>query len=145
MDFRSAFMHLREAFEKLNKEKLPVTAAEALLAWLQVYPLERSSNAASTADFTHSLWLIWPDIRILAEEQPIALSSTPPEEEDNRSFLAHLFGLNHPHLNIAFVYDCDPEEEPLGHGARAGAARAGGLHGQPDHREVLPVRGQGSL
>ena len=111
MDFRSAFMHLREAFEKLNKEKLPVTAAEALLAWLQVYPL-KDFNTASTADFTHSLALIWPDIRILAEEQPIALSSTPPEEEDNRSFLAHLFGLNHPHLNIAFVYDCDPEKSP---------------------------------
>lgn len=109
IDFRSAFMHFREAYERLNKEKLPVTPAEALLAWLQVYPL-RDFSVASTADFARTLTLIWADIRILGEKQPIALSSTPPEEEENRSFLSHLFGLNRPHLNIAFVYDCDPEK-----------------------------------
>lgn len=109
IDFRSAFMHFREAYDKLNRENLPVPPAEALLAWLRVYPLE-DFNQASTADFARSLAMIWPDIRILAEEQPITLSSTAPEEEDNRSILQHLFGLNRPRLNVAFVYDCDPEK-----------------------------------
>ena len=39
--FISGFTFFTEAFKKLGGESLPVTAADALLVWLRVYPFEQ--------------------------------------------------------------------------------------------------------
>lgn len=105
--FSAGFTHFTLAFDKLNSaEKVDVTAAEALLVWLQVYPFAEIKEHTQP-ELIKMLSAIWPDIKALTDAQPIEVS-TEPDERD-KSLIAKLISVARPeHLNIAFIYAFDP-------------------------------------
>lgn len=103
-DFLYYFRRFKEIFEKQNTEKLPITAADAFLVWLEVNPY---ANMAKT-DLAKTLAAAWSDIRLFANGSPIALS-TEPAAEDRQGVIPRVFGIGKvSHLNVAFVHAFDP-------------------------------------
>ena len=106
----AAFALFQKAFDKRKGSKLPVTAADALLAWLKVYPFA-DLKKLTDAELLKTLDAIWSDIELLAEPEPISVSTEAQElaAEDG------LFGrlrktMFPPRLNVAFISNLDPEE-----------------------------------
>ena len=108
--FSAGFSHFRAAFEKLNPDPGPITPAEALLVWLQVFPFSKIKEQTQP-ELTKSLAGIWPDVQAQADSEPIALSTAPEDKE--KSVLSKLreFALGE-HIDIAFIYSYSPETSP---------------------------------
>ena len=103
-EFLYGFRRFKVAFEKLNTEKLNITAGDALLIWLQMNPAEDLGKT----DLVKSLSAAWPDVRIFANGSAISVSTEPVEE---KAGITRLFGLGRPnHLQIAFVHAMNPEQ-----------------------------------
>lgn len=102
--FLSGFSYFREAFQKLGGGSLPVTVADALLVWLRVYPFE-DLKRTSAAELVKSLSAVWADVKVLAQSEPIAVSTDDPQEME-KGLLSRLFQAVFPsHLNVAFLYE----------------------------------------
>ena len=71
--FQSSFFFFREAFRKLGGAELGITPADALLVWLEFYPLG-TIKELSTAEIHKTLAAIWPDVRARAEAEPIEVN-----------------------------------------------------------------------
>ena len=107
--FLSGFTYFREAFRKLGGDELPVTAADALLVWLGVYPFDDLKNTPS-ADLLKSLTAVWPDVRVLGNSEPISVSTAPTESEEDKGILSRLVSaVFHTHLTVAFINELDSE------------------------------------
>lgn len=107
LGFSAGFTHFALAFDRLkDAENVDVTAAEALLVWLQVYSFAEIKEHTQQ-ELAKLLGAIWPDIKALSAPQPIEVS-TEPDERD-KSLIAKLISVARPeHLNIAFIYAFDP-------------------------------------
>lgn len=104
--FLSGFTYFLDAFRKLGGDSLPVTAADALLVWLGVYPFSELRTATSS-ELVRSLGAVWPDVKILGQSDPIAVSTAPQEPE--KGLLSRLVSAVLPsHLNVAFINERDP-------------------------------------
>ncbi len=104
-EFLFGFRRFKEAFEKLNTEKLNISAGDALLVWLQINPVEDLQKT----DLSKSLAAAWPDVRIFANGSAIAVSTEPPAEE--KGGLTRILGFGRPsHLQIAFIHALDPAQ-----------------------------------
>ncbi len=103
-EFLYGFRRFKAAFEKLNTEKLNITAGDALLIWLQMNPAEDLEKT----DLIKSLTAAWPDVRIFANGSAISVSTEPVEE---KAGLTRFFGIGRPnHLQIAFIHAMNPEQ-----------------------------------
>ena len=78
--FLSSFARFREAFRKQGGDSLNVTPAGALLVWLGVNPFQALKDMTA-AELSKSITAVWPDIKLLAEGGPIAISTVPPTGE----------------------------------------------------------------
>ncbi|MBQ6479926.1 MAG: BMP family ABC transporter substrate-binding protein [Anaerolineaceae bacterium] len=103
--FNSRMLSFSNAYDQLNNEKLPLTAGDALLVYLKVHPYSELQEQ-SDDEIKRSLDKIWPDIRLLAKGEPISVSTEP--EEKGKSLLNIILGT--PRLDIAFIYDFDPQK-----------------------------------
>lgn len=101
--FSSDYRKFSNAFDLLNTEKLPLTAGDALLAYLQVHPYAEMSKMTSD-EILKTLGAVWPDIRLLAKGGPISVSAEPIEKE--KGLLGRILGGGK--LHAAFIYDFDP-------------------------------------
>lgn len=103
--FVGEFRRFTAVFSQLNAgEKLPLTPGDALLSYMQVHPF--SELRAMTGDeLRTSLSALWPDVRLLAQGEPISVSTEPEEKE--KGLLGRLLGT--PKLHAAFIYDFDPK------------------------------------
>lgn len=108
--FLSSYTYFREAFHKLGGEQLPISGADALLVWLRVYPFS-DLKEKSASELQKSLAAIWPDVKILGEDKPIAVSTESPETDPGiiRSIVNAMFPGK---LQIAFLNESSPEESP---------------------------------
>ncbi len=103
-EFLYGFRRFKAAFEKLNTEKLNITAGDALLIWLQMNPAEDLEKT----DLIKSLTAAWPDVRIFANGSAISVSTEPVEE---KAGLTRFFGIGRPnHLQISFIHAMNPEQ-----------------------------------
>ena len=73
-EFLFGFTRFKAAFAKLNTERLSVTAGDALLVWLRVNPA--SALYRTDTDYFKTLTAVWPDVRLLANGSPIAVSTS---------------------------------------------------------------------
>jgi len=104
-EFLYGFRRFKVAFEKVNTEKLNVTAGDALLVWLQM----NAPADLQKTDLQKSLSLAWPDVRIFANGSAIALSTEPKAEE--KGTLTRILGIGRPnHLHVAFIHAIDPAQ-----------------------------------
>ena len=105
--FRTNFTRISDAYSQLNSEKLSLTAGDVFLAYLNVHPFEELKN--QTEDEIQSCMKeLWPDIRLLAQGQPISVSTEP--EEKGKPILRFILGS--PDLHAAFIYNYDPQTSP---------------------------------
>ena len=104
--FSSDFRKFSMVFDELNTEKLPITAGDALLVYLEVHAFQEIKKL-TTDELRASLSSIWADIRLSAQGDPISVA-TEPEAEKEKSLLSRILGS--PRLNVAFIYDFDPEK-----------------------------------
>ena len=105
--FLAGFSRFRDAFNKQGGDSLNVTPASALLVWLRVYPFS-DLKAMTASELSKSLTAVWPDVKLLAQDTPIAVS-TEPQEQD-KGLVSRLFTTKFTHLNVAFVNAFGPEE-----------------------------------
>ncbi len=105
--FSTNFTRITEAYEQLNSEKLPLTAGDVFLAYLNVHPYEELREQ-TTDEILSCMKEIWPDIRLLAQGQPISVSTEP--EEKGKPILRFILGS--PDLHAAFIYNYDPQTSP---------------------------------
>ncbi len=110
--FLSNMTYFKAAFQKLGGEDLPVTAADALLVWLRVYPFE--DLKAPAPELLKTLGAVWADVKVLSQSDPIAVSTETPEQKEEApapKLLGRLFKAVFPnHLNVAFINEFSPEE-----------------------------------
>ena len=105
--FSAGFAHFQDAFEKLRTEELKVTPAEALLAWLEVFPFSDIKDLTTT-DLSKKLETIWPDILALDKKPALEVISQPKDKE--QGVLSRLLSFTHPdHVKVAFIYAYPPE------------------------------------
>lgn len=103
-DFLYDFRRFKEVFEKQNSEKLPITAADAFLVWLEVNPYAEISKT----DLAKTLAAAWQDVRLFANGSSIELSTEAPAEEKH-GVIPRVFGIGKvSSLNVAFVHAFDP-------------------------------------
>ncbi|MDE7244662.1 MAG: BMP family ABC transporter substrate-binding protein [Oscillospiraceae bacterium] len=116
--FLSGLTYFRAPFRKLGGGELPITEADALLLWLRLYPFDMLKTASSQ-ELLKTLTALWPDVKVLASPEPIAVSTAPPEdstaskteEKEGAGLLGRLFKAMFPgHLNVAFINERRPEE-----------------------------------
>ena len=103
--FLSGYYYFKSAFDKLNVNKLAVTAADALLVWLQVFSFSDIKNQGPQ-ELQKNLSTVWPDIEIMAQGQPISVSVCPKGQ--SRKLISKLFSVHPGRLNAAFIYGFDP-------------------------------------
>ena len=108
--FSAGYTQFRAAFEKLNTDKINVTAAEALIVWLGVFSFSDIKNMTLT-ELTKNLSAIWPDILSLdnIEEAQVKVSTEP--DMQSKSILSRILSAGHSeHTNAAFIYAFTTEE-----------------------------------
>jgi basic membrane lipoprotein Med (substrate-binding protein (PBP1-ABC) superfamily) len=106
--FSSAFLRFQSALEKYRPERLPVTPAEILLVWLQLFPLSDIRDLG-TQELTARIGKLLPDALAQQGDHGIELLTEPSEEGQN--VLTGLLNAVLPHhLNVAFLYTAAPEE-----------------------------------
>ena len=103
--FNSDFRRFSKAFQQLNGEKLPLTAGDALLLYLEVHPFQELKKLTEE-EIKSSLETLWPDVRLLAQGEPISVATEPEEKE--KGLLTRLLGS--PRLHAAFIYAFDPQK-----------------------------------
>lgn len=104
-EFSNDFRRFSIIFQELNTEKLPLTAGDALLSYVQVHPFAEMRKQSSD-EIRQDLSALWPDIRLLAQGEPISVSTEPEEKE--KGLLNRILGA--PRLHAAFIYDYDPQK-----------------------------------
>ena len=104
--FVAGYLHFKAVFDKLNNGRLPITAADALLVWLQVFRFSDIKNQ-SVQELQKNLATVWADIELMAEGQPISVSTCP--RGHTKSLISKLFGAHPGRLRAAFIYGFDPE------------------------------------
>ena len=113
--FVSGFTYFQAAFKKLGGELLPVTAADALLVWLRVYPFEKLKTTPAP-ELAKTLSAVWADVRVLSQSNPISVTTEEREQTEEAEppapgLLGRLFKAVFPTtLNIAFINERRPEE-----------------------------------
>lgn len=104
-EFYNVFMRFSTVFERLNREKLEITAGDALLLYLDVHPYQELRNQTKEEIQTH-LNKLWPDLRLFAKGEPVALSTR--FEEKGKSIRTLILGA--PKIHVVFLYDMEPGE-----------------------------------
>ena len=112
--FISGFTFFTEAFKKLGGESLPVTAADALLVWLRVYPFEQLKTTPA-AELVKTLNAVWADVKVLSQTEPISVSTETQEQKGEEEPAQGLWGrlvkaVFPDRLNVAFINEHSPEE-----------------------------------
>ena len=115
----ASLYHLQQVCQsKLPGDVRNITASEALLAYLDVYPYEELKKL-SEAEIAKRLNALHADLRYLAQDGPSAVS-TEPEIPEKGVIGRILDGFTRPVLNIAFVYASDPASSSWSFGHEQG-------------------------
>ena len=110
--FISGFTYFQAAFRKLGGESLPVTAADALLVWLKVYPFE-ALKTTMAPELAKTLSTVWADVKMVAQDDPISVKTDDVQEEGEKEkgLWGRLVQAVFPaRLNVAFINERSPEE-----------------------------------
>lgn len=107
--FQSAFHFFKEAFIKLGGKKLGITVADALLVWLDFYPIG-TIKVLSVAEISKTLSAIWSDLKAKTQAEPIEVSIDDSEKAPSKGILNRIFGsvFLPNHISVAFINRPDP-------------------------------------
>ncbi|MDO4989617.1 MAG: BMP family ABC transporter substrate-binding protein [Eubacteriales bacterium] len=103
--FVRGFSQFRAIYEKMNTEKLPLTAGEALVEWLKVFPFSDTKN--TVAELKKSISSLWTDFRAQAGNTPIDISTQP--EADEKTIVSRILNIGRSKsVRAAFLYAYPP-------------------------------------
>lgn len=108
--FQRFYYYFRQSFEALGGKKLPVTPADAMLVFLNIYSYDKALEMSSQ-ELRRSLTKIWEEVTLLREEQPIELVLNP--DFGHRKLLGKLTDTlsgGTGVLKVAFVHDKDTQQ-----------------------------------
>ena len=106
--FLSGFIKFQHAFRRLGKTHPEMTDADALLAYLDVFPFGTLLELPET-QLAGTLGRILPDADIRPGDEQISLQTAPLAKD--RGIISKVMGLTRrDHLKIAFIYAFSPEQ-----------------------------------
>ncbi len=115
--FLSRYSRFCQIYDRVEHEAT-VSTAEAFLVWLRVYDLQDLMEMPES-ELAQSVQAVLPDVHLLAEAEPIAVSTEPGNE--GKGLLSRFFDISKPsHLTIAFIYSASLEKSAWSRGHDAG-------------------------
>lgn len=125
----SSFRLFREAFDELGGRKQGLEPEDAFLLLLKVYPYGTLADMPQS-EIKNALAKLWSDVKAAAEPDAITVK-TVPEEEEKKGVIQKLISGAPKRLNVAFIYQQDPEKSPWTRGHAEGAAFLSETLGDP--------------
>ena len=116
----STIHFFRDAFYALGGREKALCLEDALLLCLKVYSYQELNEMPPEA-LKKALRAIWSDVQTVSSPEAIEVK-TLPDEEEKKSVIAKLLPVGQKHLNVAFVYQEDPETSGWTKGHAEGAA-----------------------
>ena len=108
--FLSSFFYFDLALQKVTDAPLHITPADALLVFLQVYPFS-TIKQSSVNQLAKLLQQLWPDVKMLEQSDPIAVSTASKAEEGGKHFWDKIMTSVFPtHLSVAFIHELTPDQ-----------------------------------
>lgn len=104
--FTSVYYRFERAFREKSGGKLPITAGDALLALLKIYPYDTLRDKTEQ-DYKKALDAIWSEVCVLTEQQAVSLSLEP--KSGSVPILARLRPEVKTTLNVAFLHERSAE------------------------------------
>ena len=102
-NFQSRYLTFRECFYRLGGANLGLTAGDALLRWLRFHSGAEFLDMGAE-DYRRTLTAVWKELCVYTEDQPIAVSLAPQEDEKK----AGLPSLTKKKLCCAFLIQKNP-------------------------------------
>ena len=112
-EFKRIYFLFRKAYEFHGGEKLPITLADAFLAFLKVFGYERLGQM-SEQEFSTNVLKSWNEFVVLTQHEQVDLVMNPSEHVEKRNLLSYLIPMAVPNpkskkLTVAFLYPRDPQ------------------------------------
>ena len=105
--FRSGFARFKEGYATMKKK--PVSPAEALLVWLQVFKFAEIKES-SLAELSDRIASLWPDMKTSgSEDSPIAVQPEIPQKDQTLVEKLITAVVQPDRIRVAFIYGFDPE------------------------------------
>lgn len=101
--FLSSHYYFSQAFQELGGGELAISAADAMLEWLKLYPF-RKIKEMSARDLKRSLEAMWPVIESIGHENRCSHYVEDAVFEDNGYKNRRTFSMMPSYLNVAFVH-----------------------------------------
>ena len=106
LTFTAYFQYFREAYSVLNGRMLDLSAEEALLLWLRVYPFQ-DLGKLSHDELKKTLTAIWEDLTSIAQPEPVKVETDTPKAKGG--ILNRIITAAPEKLNVAFVHQLSCE------------------------------------
>ena len=100
--FASAYYAFKQAYEGVGGGKLATSAADAMLAYLEIYGYEKLC-ADKPAELKKAIARMWEEVELKQEASPIELK-TEPAKEKKTALLSKVVSAVKP-VKVAFIYD----------------------------------------
>ncbi len=117
--FRAYFRYFKEAFRALRGDDLDILPEEALLLWLKVYAF-RDLGSKTSDEIKKALSALWADVVTISQDSPVQVE-TEAETQAKGGLLSMLLPVAPAFLNVAFVYQLNPEISTWAKGHEEGA------------------------
>jgi len=117
--FRAYFQYFKEAFLSLKGDKIELSAEEALLLWLRVYPFQ-DLGELSADKLKKAMQGLWEDMISVSNEDAVQVE-TEADEGGKTGLMGILLSILPEHLNVAFVHQMHPDTSDWARGHEMGA------------------------
>ena len=101
--FLSSHYYFSQAFQELGGGELAISAADAMLEWLKVYPFNKIKEMPAR-DLKRSLEAMWPVIESIGHENRCSYYVEDAVFEDNSYKNRRTFSMMPSYLNVAFIH-----------------------------------------
>ena len=101
--FLSSHYYFSQAFQELGGGELAISAADAMLEWLKLYPF-RKIKEMSARELKRSLEAMWPVIESIGHENRCSYYVEDAVFEDNSYKNRRTFSMMPSYLNVAFIH-----------------------------------------
>ena len=100
--FRTNYYQFRKIYKANKGDTLEITTGDAFLKYIMVFGYSDMYRKSET-QIESELKSLWPELQLLAEDQPIGLLTTP-QEAPKRSFWDLFTPSPKKNMRVAFAY-----------------------------------------
>ena len=118
--FSAAYYAFRSVYESAGGDRLAASAADAMLAYLEIYGYE-SLCTGSQAELKKAVANMWEEVKLTQEASPIELK-TEPSREKKATLLSKVASAVKT-TKVAFIYDKNPRNSAWAFGHEQGRQR----------------------